>query len=105
MFAKAEIFSSIRVWYPSPSIIKTIQDSGIALDHSVRRSDVYLDLVVSEQEKLILEDLGLLFEVLIDDLTSYYKDRNVEVLNERNFPLGSMLGNYTWSELNQRHEE
>lgn len=105
MFAKAEIFSSIRVWYPSPSIIKNIQDSGVALDHSVMRSDVYLDLVVSEQEKSILEDLDLLFEVLIDDLTSYYKDRNVAVSNERNFSLGSMLGNYTWSELNQRHEE
>ena len=69
------------------------------------RSDVYLDLVVSEQEKLILEDLDLLFEVLIVDLTAYYKDRNVAVSNERSFPLGSMLGNYTWSELNQRHEE
>ena len=69
------------------------------------RSDVYLDLVVSEQEKLILEDIDLLFEVLIVDLTVYYKDRNVPVLNERSFPLGSMLGNYTWSELNQRHEE
>ena len=59
LFAKAEIFSSIRIWYPYPSIIKTIQDSGIALDHSVMRSDVYLDLVVSEQEKLIIEDLDL----------------------------------------------
>jgi carboxypeptidase T len=105
LFAKTEIFSSIRFWYPSPSIIKTIQDSGIALDHSIMRSGAYLDLVVSQQEKLILEGLDLFFEVLIDDLTSYYKDRNVEVLNERNFPLGSMLGNYTWSELNQRHEE
>ena len=69
------------------------------------RSGVYLDFVVSEQEKLILEDLDLLFEVLIDDLTSYYKERNIPVSNERNFPLGSMQGNYTWSELNQRHEE
>ena len=69
------------------------------------RSDAYLDLVVSEQERLILEDLDLLFEVLIDDLTSYYKNRNIPVFNERNFPLGSMQGNYTWSELNQRHEE
>ena len=56
------------------------------------RSGVYLDFVVSEQEKLILEDLDLLFEVLIHDLTSYYKERNVAVSNERNFPLGSMLG-------------
>ena len=69
------------------------------------RSGAYLDLVVSEQEKLILEDLDLFFEVLIDDLTLYYKDRNIPVSNERNFPLGSMQGNYTWSELNQRHEE
>ena len=56
------------------------------------RSGAYLDLVVSQQEKLILEGLDLLFEILIDDLTSYYKDRNVAVSNERNFPLGSMLG-------------
>ena len=52
-----------------------------------------------------MPDLDLLFEVLIDDLTSYYKERNIPVSNERNFPLGSMQGNYTWSELNQRHEE
>ena len=43
-------------------------------------------------------------EVLIPDLTSFYKERNRPAVS-RDFPLGSMQGNYTWDELNNRFDE
>ena len=74
------------------------------MDHSISRSDVYIDFVVSSYEKEILSKTGIPFEILIDDLSAFYKQRSIPV-NNRNFPLGSMQGNYTWDELNQRFEE
>ena len=47
---------------------------------------------------------GLEVEVLIPDLTAYYKERNRPAVS-RDFPLGSMQGNYTWDELNNRFDE
>ena len=104
LFASDNIFSSIRVWSPSIEIINIIQKSGIALDHSISRSDVYIDFVVSNYEKEILSKTGIPFEILVDDLSTFYKQRSIPA-NNRNFPLGSMQGNYTWDELNQRFEE
>ena len=104
LFASDNIFSSIRVWSPSIETINSIQKSGIALDHSISRSDVYIDFVVSSYEKEILSKTGIPFEILIDDLSAFYKQRSIPA-NNRNFPLGSMQGNYTWDELNQRFEE
>ena len=43
------------------------------------------------------------FEILISDLTKYYQENNRPETN-RDFPLGSMLGNYTWDELNERFD-
>ena len=104
LFASDNIFSSIRVWYPSIENISTIQKAGIALDHSTSRSNVYIDFIVSSYEKEILSKTGIPFEILIDDLSAFYKQRSIPA-NNRNFPLGSMQGNYTWDELNQRFEE
>ena len=104
LFASDNIFSSIRVWYPSSETISTIQQAGVALDHSSSRSDVYIDFVASNYEKKILSKIGISFEILIDDLSAFYKERSIPAAS-RNFPLGSMQGNYTWDELNQRFDE
>ena len=104
LFASNNTFSSVRVWYPSSEIISTIQQAGVALDHSTSRSDVYIDFVASNYEKKILSKIGIPFEILIDDLSAFYKKRSIPAMS-RNFPLGSMQGNYTWDELNQRFDE
>ena len=47
---------------------------------------------------------GIDLEILVPDLTLHYRARNRSAI-PRDFPLGSMQGNYTWDELNTRFDE
>ena len=51
-----------------------------------------------------LKFLDIDVEILISDLIHHYKSRNVPEIS-RDFPLGSMQGNYTLDELNNRFDE
>ena len=99
-----EVYQSIRVYHPNLKTIKTIGSLGIPLDHVSGKEGVFLDLTVTESETIELISRDIELEVLIEDLTSYYKARNRPATNH-DFPLGSMLGNYTLDELNERFDE
>jgi len=99
-----DIYKFIRVWNPNPEKIQVIQQLGIALDHSIVRPGIYVDIVISEIEEKILLSNGITFTTLIDDLTNYYQSQNIPAM-QRDFPLGTMQGNYTWAELNLRFDE
>ena len=99
-----EIYQSIRVYHPTLETIKTIGSLGIPLDHVSGKEGIFLDLTVTESETIELISRNIELEVLIEDLTSYYKSRNRPATN-RDFPLGSMQGNYTLDELNERFNE
>ena len=62
-----------------------------------------LDIVATEEQVIELIHNDIDFEILVSDLTKYYQENNRPETN-RDFPLGSMLGNYTWDELNQRFD-
>ena len=64
---------------------------------------IYIDLIATESQVSSLLTEGLVVEILVSNLTEYYKSRNIPELN-REFPLGSMQGNYTWDELNARFD-
>ena len=99
-----EIFQSVRVWGPTPEVIKLIAEQGIPMDHTVGKPGIFLDLTVSEDERVTLMSTGLDVEILIPNLTRYYQEMNQPAI-ERDFPLGSMQGNYTWDELNDHFDE
>ena len=99
-----EIYQSIRVYHPNLETIKTIGSLGIPLDHVSGKEGIFLDLTVTEGETIELISRNIELEVLIEDLTSHYKARNRPATN-RDFPLGSMQGNYTMDELNERFDE
>ena len=99
-----EIYQSIRVYHPNLETIKTIGSLGIPLDHVSGKEGIFLDLTVTEGETIELISKDIQLDVLIEDLTSYYKARNRPATN-RDFPLGSMQGNYTLDELNERFDE
>ena len=99
-----EIFQSVRVWDPTPEVIKLIAEQGIPMDHTVGKPGIFLDLTVSEDERVTLMSTGLDVEILIPNLTRYYQEMNRPAI-ERDFPLGSMQGNYTWDELNDHFDE
>ena len=99
-----DTYQSIRLYDPSPSNIEVVASLGIPLDHVGGKRGVYLDLTCTKYQSQQLIAQGLEIEVLIPDLTSFYKERNRPAVS-RNFPLGSMQGNYTWDELNTRFDE
>ena len=99
-----DIYQSIRLYDPSPSNIAIVASQGIPLDHIAGKRGVYIDLTCTKNQTTVLLSKGLTLDVLIPNLTSFYKERNRPAVS-RNFPLGSMQGNYTWDELNNRFDE
>ena len=88
------IYQEIRVFHADPSILQSLNTLGIPLDHVRKNKDESLDLVVTVEEAHALLKIGIPFDVLQHDLTEYFVTRSNPDI-ERDFPLGSMLGNYT----------
>ena len=105
-FIKGEqtIYQSIRIFSPNSYTIEVIGSVGIPLDHISGKQGYYLDIVATSSQALYLKEMGLDLEVLIEDMSKYFQERNVPE-EQRDFPLGSMQGNYTWDELNTRFDE
>jgi len=88
------IYQEIRVFHADPSTLQSLNNLGIPLDHVRKNKDGSLDLVVTMEESQALLEIGIPFDVLQYDLTEYFITRSIPGM-ERDFPLGSMLGNYT----------
>ncbi|GIT40280.1 MAG: hypothetical protein Ct9H300mP9_1300 [Candidatus Neomarinimicrobiota bacterium] len=58
-----EIFQSVRVWDPTPELIKLIAEQGIPMDHTIGKPGIFLDLTVSESESVALMSTGIDVEI------------------------------------------
>ena len=92
--ARDYIYQEIRVFHADPSTLQSLNTLGIPLDHVRKNKDESLDLVVTMEEARALLEIGIPFDVRQHDLTEYFVTRSMPSI-ERDFPLGSMLGNYT----------
>ena len=92
--AEDNIYQEIRVFHADPSTIQSLNNLGIPLDHVRKNKDESLDVVVTMEEAHALLEIGIPFDVRQHDLTEYFVTRSMPGI-ERDFPLGSMLGNYT----------
>ena len=99
-----DIYQSVRVYNPTKGMLNIIDSIGVPLDHITGKPGVFIDLNIHEDKTIELLSLGIDLEITISNLTEYYKSRNVST-DSRDFPLGSMQGNYTWDELNARFDE
>ena len=98
------VYQSIRIFYPSISDIKIVGSIGIPLDHISGKEEYYMDIAVTSSQTSYLQEMGLDLEVLVEDMSKYFQERSLPE-TQRDFPLGSMQGNYTWDELNTRFDE
>jgi len=92
--AEDNIYQEIRVFHADPSTLQSLNNLGIPLDHVRKNKDESLDVVVTMEEAHALLEIGIPFDVRQHDLTEYFVTRSMPDI-ERDFPLGSMLGNYT----------
>ncbi len=72
-----EIYQSIRVFQSSDQDIEIIANFAIHLDHVSGKQGIYIDLVATEDQVSSLLIEGLDDEILVPDLTEYYKSRNI----------------------------
>ena len=92
--AADNFYQEIRVFHADPSTLQSLNNLGIPLDHVRKNKDESLDVVVTMEEAHALLEIGIPFDVRQHDLTEYFVTRSMPGI-ERDFPLGSMLGNYT----------
>ena len=97
LYAEQEIFQHIKINLYGNNQFIQLYELGIPLDHYKKNKDNTIDIILSESEKDILVDNDINFEVIQDDLTSYFLNRSQPSI-DRDFLLGSMLGNYTLQE-------
>ncbi len=94
LFANPEIHKHVKI---NLYFTNQLLDLGIPLDHYQKNKDNSLDIILSTSEIGILMNNGIEFEIMQHDITNYYLSRSRPSIN-RDFSLGSMLGNYTLQE-------
>ena len=73
---RIERFDKVKINYNNTSELITLSNLGVCVDHGLHKKNHFLisDFSLSEIEKIKL--LGFDFEILIEDVTEYYKSRN-----------------------------
>ncbi len=70
-----DIYKRIAINNPSSTLQQQISDKGIDLSCGAKHDHGKLVLELSEFELKLLDDNGIRYNVVIDDLTKFYKDR------------------------------
>ena len=92
-----EVYQQVRVFGTDPATITQLRAVGIPLDHVTVKRGIFIDVTATREQVDSLRQRGIPLTVLEDDLTRFYQRRS-RLAPEREFPLGSMLGNYTYAQ-------
>ena len=78
-----EIYKQIRIENIDKTDISLLQYSGIDIDHSTFSSGHFIEFAISEYELSILEELGYDYDIIYDNLQSFYESRLTETKTMR----------------------
>lgn len=108
-------YQQVRVWEASGSLMETLQNAGITVDHVRGNYEEGFLLVLQEREAQRLVQLGIRHQVEIADMSAQYLRRRApdaqEIADSRlpmirdginGFGFGSMGGFYTYDEVVQQ---
>ena len=107
-----EKYSKVKITIQDKSDMKELQQAGVSLE-GMKLEEQSIEVILSEREIMKLDDLGYSYEILIDDMTKYYQERNrrtetemknleremKEKYSNGGFGFGSMGGFYTYDEI------
>ena len=106
-------YSKTKVWLNDMSLHE-LQELGVCIDHGVHKQNVFYITDLSEDEIQTAKQAGFTCEIIIDDVSAYYKKRNENALQKgtnasdcdgvsypdvTHFSLGSMGGFFTYQEM------
>jgi len=105
-------YSKIKIYFQNKAQIHELASQGLILDHPhyERISNGFsLSTVVNSEERKIIENIGFIHEILIEDVVEKYNDQekfSLQKMNEiqnindiKGFEFGSMGGFYTYEEI------
>jgi hypothetical protein len=110
---RVETYSEVRIHDAGIERMADLASSGVGLDHIRKGPDNSIEAVLNHDDITLLEGLGVRYEVLISDLSSFYARRaSLDAATEQNleaamkqeygiegFEFGSMGGYYTFNEV------
>ena len=70
-----EKYSKVKIIIQDKYYIKELQQAGLSLE-GMKLEEQSVEVILSEREIMKLKDLGFSYEVLIDDMSKYYLERN-----------------------------
>jgi murein tripeptide amidase MpaA len=112
-----ETYSRARIYIEGKNI-QQLLETGVALDHGVHNKK-FIENDFSAAELALVQEAGFRTEILIEDVSAYYRHQNLDAVKSQlligcnvlagvqapnyqtptNFQLGSMAGYYTYQEL------
>lgn len=112
IFAQIDNYSKVKIWL----LDKNIQDLPVHIDHASHKQGVWLISDLSASELQVVEDAGFKVDVLIDDVQTFYVERQSEAQTKawksatclsdefpiptvQNYTNGSMGGFFTYQEM------
>ena len=103
IFSK-QVYKEIKINNPDSNIYEILHQNGVHVDHAHFLDGQYIIFVASLSDLKIIDDLEMNYEILIEDLESFYQSRLTSNYT-REFGLGSMGGYYTFDEIEQNLDE
>lgn len=112
-------YKEVKIFLNHSDDIQTLVNAGMEFDHLNFNKDNTVDVFISENDFVILQNSGFSYEVLIDDWISYYenlpkmteteKTQSLQSVNQdygiTGFNYGSMGGFYTLAEVTAELDE
>lgn len=81
-FTFAQKYSKVKI-YANNAELAQLASMGLAIDHGTRKQDTYYISDFSEQEILVIDQSGLPYEVVVDDVKAYYAQQ-LELVQPKN---------------------
>ena len=93
-----EIYKEIKISNLPSSTIPFLSSIGVDLDHIYKQKD-FIQFVISAYDLNKLDYYNVDYEIIHEDIQSFYASRLSNSYESRDFDLGSMGGYYTFSEI------
>ena len=93
-----EVYKEIRLENFNNSMVPFLTTIGIDLDH-IHREGNYIQFAVSDYDLNKLDSFNVNYEVIHQNLETFYASRLTNDFESRDFELGSMGGYYTFDEI------
>jgi len=71
-----EDYHRARVYYDSSKELKQIENLGIAIDHGIHKKNTFFESDFSQSDIEKIRQLGLVTDIIIEDLRTYYINQN-----------------------------